>query len=47
VVVAYVENLEELLLNWPEASEIDITPVEAIKFSDRFPRPDWFKGGCV
>lgn len=43
VVVAYVTGEEMILEQWPEATEIDMTPVDAITFSDRFPRPEWYQ----
>jgi hypothetical protein len=41
VVVAYADNEEEILKNWPEATEIESTEVDSYVFSDRFPKPDW------
>jgi hypothetical protein len=29
---------------WPEASEIESEDVEGITFTDRFPKPSWWKG---
>ena len=47
IVVAYVDDLETLLENWPEASDIDFEEVSTIEVStievsDRFPKPDWY-----
>lgn len=28
---------------WSEASNVDIEEVDKILFSDRFPKPDWYK----
>jgi hypothetical protein len=28
---------------WPEASDVYIEEVDKIFFSDRFPKPDWYK----
>ena len=42
VVVAYADNEEEILRNWPEAKHIESEEVAAYVFTDRFPRPKWF-----
>lgn len=42
ILVAYADNLEELLLNWPEAASLDIEEVSDYDFSSRFPKPTWF-----
>jgi hypothetical protein len=46
IIVSYADNLDELKQNWPEAEHIDILEdgVESYSFSDRFPKPRWFKG---
>jgi hypothetical protein len=41
-VVAYADNEEEILSNWPEAKEIESEEVEGYTFTDRFPKPEWF-----
>lgn len=41
-VVAYADNEEEILKNWPEAEDIDSEEAEDYLFNDRFPKPDWF-----
>lgn len=43
VVVAYADNLKEIKKNWPEAKNIETTEEKEYSFSDRFPKPDWFK----
>lgn len=43
ILVAYVENSEELYKQWPEAYDLDIEEVDKIEFTDRFPKPDWYK----
>ncbi|MNN15313.1 hypothetical protein D3C81_1284150 [compost metagenome] len=43
IVVAFAENEEEILLNWPEATHIDIEEVDGVTFSGRFPKPDWYE----
>ena len=42
IVVAYVRNIEQVTEYWPDAVEIEHTEETAIKFYDRFPKPDWF-----
>jgi len=42
IVVAYADNEEEILSNWPEAKEIESEEVEGYTFTDRFPKPEWF-----
>jgi len=42
IVVAYVDNEEELLRLWPDAVEIDSTEADDYTFTGRFPRPSWF-----
>lgn len=44
VIVAYVDDEAELLTNWPDAGNIDAEPVDEYVFTDRFLKPDWFKG---
>ncbi|WP_396190101.1 hypothetical protein [Flavobacterium sp.] len=42
ILVAYADNEEEILKNWPEAEHIDSTEVEQYNFTSRFPQPSWF-----
>lgn len=44
ILVAYADNQEEILNNWPEAEDIDVLEhdIESYAFSDRFPQPQWF-----
>lgn len=42
-VVSYADNLEYILENWPEATEITVEECDGYTFTDRFPRPEWFK----
>jgi hypothetical protein len=47
IIVAYVpctdDWQDELLKYWPEAVNIDLMQESIdIRFSDRFPKPDWF-----
>ena len=43
VLVAYVDDIDELMDLWPEASNIESEPVDKIYFSSRFSKPDWYK----
>ena len=43
VVIAYVDSVDELMELWPEASNLDVEECDEIIFSDRFPKPSWFK----
>lgn len=44
IIVAYGESDEYILANWPEAElPLDYEEVDGYKFSDRFPKPDWFE----
>lgn len=44
IVVAYVDDERHLISLWPDAQDIDMgDEVTEIKFSDRFPKPDWYK----
>lgn len=43
VLVAYINSIEELKDLWPEASNIESEEVDKVFFSDRFPKPDWYK----
>ena len=45
IVVAYVEDEDQILKYWPEASDIDADDAETIVFTDRFARPDWWPEG--
>lgn len=42
--VAYADDEEEILRNWPEAVDISSEEVEGYSFTSRFPKPGWFKG---
>lgn len=41
-IVAYLPKNVDLRKYWDDAFDIDEEDVDAIVFSDRFPRPDWF-----
>ena len=42
IIVAYVDSLDELYKQWPEAHDIDSEEVKKIEFNSRFQRPDWY-----
>lgn len=42
-IVAYADDLEELLRNWPDAEDIDGEERSEYTFTDRFPKPEWVK----
>lgn len=42
-IVAYADDEQYIFDNWPEATELDIEVVTEYIFTERFPRPGWFK----
>jgi hypothetical protein len=42
VVVAFAESEDQILAHWPEAAEITVQENEPVKFTGRFPQPDWW-----
>jgi hypothetical protein len=42
IVIAFLENEEQLSKYWPEATDADWTAVDGIYFTDRFPKPEWW-----
>lgn len=42
MVIAYLENEDQLFEFWPEAKNEDITGPEEIVFTDRFAEPEWW-----
>lgn len=44
ILVVYVDSVEQLKLQWPEAEQIDVFQEDAdhYVFTDRFSKPDWF-----
>ena len=42
-VVAYVRLLSEVTEYWPEATSIECEQRDEIVFTERFPRPDWWR----
>lgn len=43
VLVAFVENEDELYKQWPEAHDVESEEVDKVTFSSRFQRPEWYK----
>ena len=43
IIVAYADDEKYIFKNWPEATDLDSQEVEGYVFTDRFPKPDWFK----
>ena len=41
IVVSYADSEAYILKNWPEARNLDITKVDKIVFTDRFPKLNW------
>lgn len=45
ILVAYLPEGVDVTQFWPEATHIDSEPCpEGIRFTSRFPRPDWWDG---
>lgn len=42
ILVAYADNEDEILHNWPEAYDIDHDVVNEYVFTERFKQPEWF-----
>lgn len=44
ILVAYADDVDEIVSNWPEAVGLDILDSNVMKytFTGRFPKPDWF-----
>lgn len=42
IVVAYADDQEEILRQWPDASDIDTEEVSEYVFTSRFTKPEWF-----
>ena len=42
IVVAYVDDITELMELWPEATHITHEERDAILFTSRFGQPDWY-----
>lgn len=41
IVVAYADNVEEIMENWPEATELDIEECSGYTFTSSFPKSAW------
>ena len=41
--VAYADNVKQIRELWPEAHFVEYRHVNEIEFSDRFPKPEWYK----
>jgi hypothetical protein len=44
--VAYLPPDVPVTDYWPEAEQITSEERDAIRFTDRFPRPEWYAGPC-
>lgn len=42
IIVAYADNVEQVVELWPEACFIEPQEVDAIEFTSRFPKPKWY-----
>ena len=42
ILIAFLNNEEELYQYWPEAENPEFEEVDEVTFSDRFPKPDWY-----
>lgn len=42
IIIAYADNVEQILELWPEAYDIETEEVNEIKFSDRLRKPEWY-----
>lgn len=42
IIVAYSDDEEEILRNWPDAENIEAEECEEYVFTGRFPKPKWF-----
>lgn len=45
-IVAYADDVAEILSNWPDAEKIVHVAASEYAFTDRFPRPEWFDGSA-
>jgi hypothetical protein len=43
ILIAYVKKESDITKFWPEAKNLNCTEEKQITFSDRFPKPDWWK----
>lgn len=42
VVISYADDVDYILTNWPEATNMDVEEVTDYTFTSRFPKPEWF-----
>lgn len=42
-IIAFLPTTEDLETYWPEANDVEEEEVDKITFSDRFPKPAYFK----
>ena len=40
-VVSYADDVDYIMANWPEATDLEIERVGEYTFTERFPKPDW------
>jgi len=45
IVISYADDIDYILKNWPEAIDLEVEEVNGYEFTDRFPKPRWFKDG--
>lgn len=43
IIVAYADNIKQIMELWPEAHRIETKKVSEIEFSTRFPKPKWYE----
>ena len=43
ILVSYADDEDYIKKLWPEAKNLEVEEAESYIFTDRFPRPDWFK----
>ena len=43
IVISYADDVDYIMKNWPEATNLDIEERSEYTFTDRFPKPDWFE----
>jgi len=44
ILIAYVQTEEQLMQQWPEAEDLDLTAEKTeIEFTSRFPQPSWWQ----
>lgn len=43
IIVAYADNEEEILTNWPEACDLDSEEAQEYIYTSRFQKPFWME----